>query len=173
MAAYFYGYFRINALLGRILLSGQSLAEEVRRFLWLFYALGEGLSGRWPYLLAFLAVTAAVLCLLVRQQQPQLGGLCAVAAGAMLLLAALEQLSDVQDVFARLTSLAGLEKGYLDTLVKVLGVSYVAELAAQACEDLGEGGLALKVGLVGKLCVFTLTAPMLLKLMEMILELTP
>ena len=60
MAAYFYGYFRINALLGRILLSGQSLAEEVRRFLWLFYALGEGLSGRWPYLLAFLAVTAAV-----------------------------------------------------------------------------------------------------------------
>lgn len=120
-----------------------------------------------------LAVAAAVLCMVVRQQQPQLGGLCAVAAGAMLLLAALEQLSDVQDVFARLSSLAGLEKGYLDTLVKVLGVSYVAELAAQACEDLGEGGLALKVGLVGKLCVFTLTAPMLLKLMEMILELTP
>ena len=27
-----------------------------------------------------LAVTAAVLCLLVRQQQPQLGGLCAAAA---------------------------------------------------------------------------------------------
>ena len=39
-----------------------------------------------------LAVAAAVLCLLVRQQQPQLGGLCAAAAGAMLLLAALEQL---------------------------------------------------------------------------------
>ena len=86
-----------------------------------------------------LAVAAAVLCMVVRQQQPQLGGLCAVAAGAMLLLAALEQLSDVQDVFARLTSLAGLEKGYLDTLVKVLGVSYVAELAAQACEDLRAG----------------------------------
>ena len=34
------------------------------------------------------------------------------------------------------------------------------------------GGLALKVGLVGKLCVFTLTAPMLISLLEMILELT-
>lgn len=119
-----------------------------------------------------LAVTAAVLCLLVRQQQPQLGGLCAAAAGAML-LAALEQLSDVREVFARLTAMAGLEEGYLSTLVKVLGVSYVAELAAQTCQDLGEGGLALKVGLVGKLCVFTLTAPMLISLLEMILELTP
>ena len=113
-----------------------------------------------------LAVTAAVLCLLVRQQQPQLGGLCAAAAGVMLLL-------DVREVFARLTGMAGIEEGYLNTLVKVLGVSYVAELAAQTCQDLGEGGLALKVGLVGKLCVFTLTAPMLLSLLEMILELTP
>ena len=120
-----------------------------------------------------LAVTAAVLCLLVRQQQPQLGGLCAAAAGALLLLAALEQLSDVREVFARLTAMAGLEEGYLSTLVKVLGVSYVAELAAQTCQDLGEGGLALKVGLVGKLCVFTLTAPMLISRLEMILELTP
>ena len=109
----------------------------------------------------------------VRQQQPQLGGLCAAVAGVMLLLAALEQLADVREVFARLTGMAGIEEGYLNTLVKVLGVSYVAELAAQTCQDLGEGGLALKVGLVGKLCVFTLTAPMLLSLLEMILELTP
>ena len=86
---------------------------------------------------------------------------------------ALEQLADVREVFARLTGMAGIEEGYLNTLVKVLGVSYVAELAAQTCQDLGEGGLALKVGLVGKLCVFTLTAPMLLSLLEMILELTP
>ena len=66
-----------------------------------------------------LAVTAAVLCLLVRQQQPQLGGLCAAAAGVMLLLAALEQLADVREVFARLTGMAGIEEGYLNTLVKV------------------------------------------------------
>ena len=129
--------------------------------------------SRWAGFFTGLAVTAAVLCLLVRQQQPQLGGLCAAAAGVMLLLAALEQLADVREVFARLTGMAGIEEGYLNTLVKVLGVSYVAELAAQTCQDLGEGGLALKVGLVGKLCVFTLTAPMLLSLLEMILELTP
>ncbi len=119
------------------------------------------------------AVAAAILCMVVRAQQPQMAGVCAAAAGAMLLLAALQQLTDVQNVFARLTVIGGLKEGYLSTLVKVLGVSYVAELAAQTCEDLGENALALKVGLVGKLCVFTLTAPMLLSLLETILELTP
>ena len=120
-----------------------------------------------------LAVAAAVLCMVVRAQQPQMADLCALAAGVMLLLAVLEGFGNVQAVFARLTALGGLKEGYLSTLVKVLGVSYVAELAAQTCQDLGVGGLSMKVSLVGKLCVFSLTAPMLLNLLETILELAP
>ncbi len=120
-----------------------------------------------------LAVAAAVLCMVVRAQQPQLAGLCALAAGLMLLASALESAASVQSVFARLTALGGLKEGYLSTLMKVLGVSYAAELASQTCADMGEGGLSLKVALAGKLCVFSLTAPMLLSLLEMILELVP
>ena len=69
--------------------------------------------------------------------------------------------------------MAGLRAGYLQTLLKALGVSYAAELATQICSDLGEGGLAVKVGLMGKLCVFTLTAPLMMTILEMILELVP
>lgn len=120
-----------------------------------------------------LAIAAAVLCMVVRVQQPQMASLCAVAAGLMLIGFALDSLADVQNLFARLTAMAGLQEGYLETLLKVLGVAYAAELAAQICTDLGEGGLALKVGLMGKLCVFTLTAPLMMTLLEMILELVP
>lgn len=120
-----------------------------------------------------LGVAAAVLCMAVRTLNPEGARVLSVAAGALLLLAALESLTDVQAVFARLTALGGLREGYLSTLMKVLGVSYVAEMASQACVDLGESSLGAKVSLVGKLCVFTLTAPMLLSLLEMILELAP
>ncbi len=120
-----------------------------------------------------LAIAAAVLCMVVRVQQPQMASLCASAAGMMLIGLALAELNDVQNLFARLTVLAGLKEGYLQTLLKALGVSYAAELASQVCADLGEGGLAAKVGLMGKLCVFTLTAPLLVTILEMILELAP
>ena len=120
-----------------------------------------------------LAVAAAVLCMVVRAQQPQMASLCAVAAGLMLIGLAINQLSDVQALFARLTAMAGLQEGYLQTLLKALGVSYAAELASQVCADLGEGGLAVKVALAGKLCVFTLSAPLILTVLEMILELVP
>lgn len=117
------------------------------------------------------AVAAAVLCMVVRAQQPQLAGVCAMAAGILLVLAGLDSLEDIQGIFARLTALGGLNETYLAALLRVLGISYTAELAAQTCMDLGEGGLALKVGLLGKLCVFSMTAPLLIEMLEMILEL--
>lgn len=120
-----------------------------------------------------LAVAAAVLCMVVRVQQMQMASLCAAAAGLMLIGFALGELGDIQSLFARLTALAGLQEGYLQTLLKALGVAYASELASQVCADLGEGGLAVKVGLMGKLCVFTLTAPLMLSILEMILELVP
>lgn len=120
-----------------------------------------------------MAVAAAALCMTVRVWQPQMAGLIGAAAGLILLIAALERIQDVQAAFQQLERLGGLQEGYLQVLLKVLGVSYVAELAAQVCSDLGEKGISLKVELAGKLCVFSMTAPMLLKLLEIILELTP
>ena len=120
-----------------------------------------------------LAIAAAVLCMVVRVQQPQMASVCAVAAGLMLVWLALDAIGDIQSLFARLTAMAGLQEGYLETLLKALGVAYAAELASQICTDLGEGGLAAKVGLMGKLCVFTLTAPLMMTILEMILELVP
>lgn len=119
------------------------------------------------------AVTAAALCMTVRIYQPQLAALLALAAGVMLLLGAMAGLTDVQGLFARLSSLGGLQEGYLAALLKVLGVSYLSEMAARVCEDLGEKGLSRYVELVGKLSVFTLTAPLMLSMLEMILELVP
>lgn len=120
-----------------------------------------------------LAVAAAVLCMVVRVQQPQMASLCTIAAGLLLIGFALNELGSIQELFARLTALAGLQEGYLQTLLKALGIAYASELASQICVDLGEGGLAVKVGLMGKLCVFTLTAPLMLTILEMILELVP
>ena len=111
--------------------------------------------------------------MVVRVQQPQMASVCAAAAGLLLVGLALGELADVQALFARLTAMAGLKEGYLQTLLKALGIAYTAEIAAQICVDLGESGLAAKVGLLGKLCVFTLTAPLLMTILEMILELVP
>jgi len=111
--------------------------------------------------------------MVVRIQQPQIASVCAAAAGLMLVLLAMNEIGEIRSMFARLTALAGLQEGYLQTLMKAMGISYASELAGQVCTDLGEAGLAAKVSLVGKLCVFALTAPLMMTILEMILELVP
>ena len=120
-----------------------------------------------------LAVAAAVLCLVVRRLAPEAAGVLAVIAGGILLMGALESVSGLQSLLDRLAALGGLNKEYLSLLMKVLGMSYATDLAAQTCEDLGEKGLALKVRMVGKWCMFGVIAPMLLDLLEMIVGLVP
>ena len=120
-----------------------------------------------------LAAAAAAVCMVVRAQQPQMASVCACAAGLMLAAMALESMGDLRELFGRLNALAGLQEGYLQPLLKAMGISFAAELAAQICTDLGENGLAVKVGLMGRLCVFALTAPLMMSILEMILELVP
>ena len=60
----------------------------------------------------------------------------------------------------------------LALMLKLLGVSFAAEFAAQACRDAGEDGIALRVELSAKVMLVILAAPLLRQLASMILELT-
>lgn len=119
------------------------------------------------------ALAAALLCVMVRRWQPELGALVAVGAGAILLLGVLGQLQSVQGVMERMAALSGLGEGYMTLLLKVLAIGYVAELAAQTCTDLGEGGLAMKVALCGKLAIFSLAAPLMYSFLELVVGMLP
>ena len=123
--------------------------------------------------IAGFAITAAALCLLVRAAQPELAALVSMAAGGMVLLFALDALTPVTDTLRGIAAQSGLESGYLAALLKVLGVAYLTELAAQACRDLGESGLALQVGFGGKAIILAIAAPILGGLLKMILSLAP
>ena len=121
-------------------------------------------------LAALVAVTAACVCAHARVQNWALG-LGSQADGPLLF--------DAREAPGQPASAEGAQQMLQQAVAELTAVARQrtdrasAEHAAQACKHLGEGGLALKVGLVGKLCVFTLTAPMLLSLLVMILELTP
>ncbi len=115
-----------------------------------------------------LSLAAAMLCVVLRQTRPEMAMLCGLAAGALVLMAVLLRLSGVLDALARLAAKAGLAGDALGTVVQVLGVSYLAEFGAQACRDAGEGALAAKVELGGRVAILALSVPLLIAVMETI-----
>ena len=119
-----------------------------------------------------LAVLGALAAVMLKRQHQALGWAAAAFAGAAVLLLALDKLGEAADVLRELAQCAQLQEGQLALILKILGVALVSELAAQACRDAGEEGLALHVETGAKVILLLLSAPLLRQLAGLVMELT-
>ena len=102
---------------------------------------------------------------------PEHGLALGLAAGAVILVAAL---SEALPLFRELESLlerSGASQEYVNVLLRALGVCLLTELAADTCRDAGEQGLASKAELVGKLALLTVSLPLFRKVGDLALTL--
>ena len=121
--------------------------------------------------LAALALTAALLCLSLKKQSPELAlglSLCALALGAALLLDALRPLLRLAEDLARR---AELEGELTAPLWRCLGLGLLTELSASACADAGQAALAKLVELGGGLLCIVASLPLLQAVLALIEEL--
>lgn len=118
------------------------------------------------------AVGCAVIAMTLRAAHRPMGLAFSLAAGAALLLALAEPLREAVGTLRDIAACAPAGNEQLALMLKLLGVSFAAEFAAQACRDAGEDGIALRVELSAKVMLVILSAPLLRQLARMILELT-
>ena len=128
------------------------------------------MDGFWRFL--GLAIAAAVIALTLRGADKPLGLAFALAAGAVLLLTLLQPLREAMSTLSEIAQAAEGDDGRLSLILKLLGVAFAAEFAAQACRDAGEEGIALRVELSAKLALVALSAPLLRQMAGLIRELT-
>lgn len=117
------------------------------------------------------ALVTAVLAVVLRSQRPELGLLAGVAAGVVIFLALIGKISAAVTILNNIAGRAGLNMVYLDTILKIVGIAYVADFGAQMCRDAGEGALAVKVEFAAKVLILVLALPILIGLLDLLLEL--
>lgn len=62
---------------------------------------------------------------------------------------------------------------YVETILKIIGIAYIAEFAAQITKDAGQGAMASKIELAGKILILAMAIPILTVLIETIIQLIP
>ena len=117
------------------------------------------------------AIAAAVLAVVLRRYHAEYGLLISLGAGAVLLLVLLQALPQVFSQFQSLLQAASLPAETGSTLLKALGACWLAQFAADACRDAGEGALASKVELAGKTAVLLLILPLFAEVANLALDL--
>lgn len=123
--------------------------------------------------IAGIGITAALLAVVIKQHRPEMALLISLAAGAFLFFFVLGNITAVVSTIEQLAQRSNLNAIYLDTVLKVIGIAYIAEFGAQLCRDAGEGAIASKIELGGKILIMLLALPVLTALMEVILRILP
>ena len=120
-----------------------------------------------------LGLVVAVFAVLLRRERPEMALILALGFGVIVFLMVLNKLGTIITMFQDVTQRAQVDELYLATLLKILGIAYVAEFGAQVCRDSGEGTVADKIELAGKVLIMILALPIFAAILEAILRLLP
>lgn len=120
-----------------------------------------------------LGLIVAVFAVLLRRERPEMAMILALGFGVIVFLMVLNKLGAIITVFEDVTRRAQVDELYLTTLLKILGIAYIAEFGAQVCRDSGEGTVANKIELAGKVLIMILALPIFAAILEAIMRLLP
>lgn len=122
--------------------------------------------------LSVFAVICCAITLTVRAYRPELARQAAVAAGAMVLIYAMEKLGGIFGEIKTMLETYGVPSELLTVLIKLTGIVYLVQFAADTCCDANETAIAGRVELAGRIMIVSLCIPCIKQAMGMIARLT-
>lgn len=79
-----------------------------------------------------------------------------------------EKLKVIIDGLEVIQNCLPLHVGYVQTLMKIIGITYIAEFASDLCKDAGYQTIAGQIQIFGKLSVLAVSIPILAALLDTI-----
>ena len=76
------------------------------------------------------------------------------------------RLGGILSVIEQIQTYFPVNEIYVRTLLKIVGVSYIAEFASHVCRDAGYGAVGSQIEIFGKLTVLAVSMPILTALLE-------
>ncbi|AOY77063.1 stage III sporulation protein AD [Clostridium formicaceticum] len=120
-----------------------------------------------------IGMVAAVLSVLIKNQKPEIGIYISLATGIIIFIFIVAKLQSVIEILNQLANKINIDDIYLSTILKIVGIAYIAEFGAQVCKDAGEGVIASKIEFAGKILIMVMSVPILVSLMDLIINIVP
>ena len=115
---------------------------------------------------AMLGLAGVFLTVLLKQQKQEYALYIGIGCGVCILFFAVERLSVVMGSVNQLQRLLAVDTSYIKALVKMIGITYVAEFASNLCQDAGYSSIGTQIEIFGKLSIVALSMPILMVLIE-------
>ena len=111
--------------------------------------------------------------MIIKEQKPNIAFLLVVFVGCVIFLFLVDQIASIIEMVERIALNAKVNTVYVETILKIIGIAYIAEFAVQITKDAGQGAIASKIELAGKILILAMAVPILTVLVETIINMIP
>lgn len=115
-----------------------------------------------------LGLISALLCVFIKNTRPEISVILSLVSTIIILFYILPFLKQVISALNGVSELIGIDGAYTSPVFKVIGIAYITQIGGDLCRDAGEGAIATKIELAGKIAIVSFALPIAYKMISVI-----
>ena len=117
-----------------------------------------------------IGVIGAILAVQLKSGKAEYGIFVSIGVSIVLFGRIVDRLGIFISTVEQISAYIDLDAGYLATMLKMIGITYIAQFSSDICRDAGYQTVAGQIEIFAKLTILALGMPVLLALLETIQE---
>jgi stage III sporulation protein AD len=118
--------------------------------------------------IAIVGIAAILLAIMFKKGKEEYSLYISIGACILILMWGISKLEVIFDAIDQLQGYIRMNKSYVTILIKIIGITYVTEIASSLCKDTGYSAIAEQIELVGKLTILAISMPIMLAILDTI-----
>lgn len=118
--------------------------------------------------IGIMGVAGTLLAVQFKSGKSEYGIYITVVLSLIIFFSILGRLETIVEAMKGIGRFIQMDQAYIGTLIKMLGITYIAEFSSGICKDAGYQTIATQIEIFGKLAVMILSMPILLTLLNTI-----
>lgn len=118
--------------------------------------------------IAVLGIAGVLIALPLKREKSEYSTFIAITVCVCIFVYLLTKVELILEFASRLEALVPVDGRYIGMLIKMIGITYVAEFATNICKDAGYAAIASQIEIFAKLSILLVSIPVLSVFLEIV-----
>ena len=118
-----------------------------------------------------IGLISLIIIIIIKQYKPEFAIYISIIAGVAIIFLIFNKLEGIINLLKTISNKSGINNEFLELLLKITGIAFLAEFSINLCKDSGESAIANKIEMGTKVVIVSMSIPIISSLLEVITKL--
>ena len=118
-----------------------------------------------------IGLISLIIIIIIKQYKPEFAIYVSIIAGITIIYLIFNKLEGIINLLKTISNKSGINNEFLELLLKITGIAFLAEFSINLCKDSGESAIANKIEMGTKVVIVSMSIPIISSLLEVITKL--